>query len=95
MMGGQTMCKSRKYKGMIIYENDNSKFGTEYFSVVNPFKRDKGGRLLHAHTITEGSAKKVVDCLHKLRFKEDVSKYPLPIRNKAMRILGYFVKTKN
>jgi hypothetical protein len=89
------MCTSRKYKGMIIYENDDSDFSANYFSVVNPFMRDKGGRLLHAHTITEGSAKKVVDCLHKLRFKEDVSKYPLPIRNKAMRMLGYDIKSKN
>ena len=78
------MCTSCNYKGMIIYENDDSQFSKEYFSAVNPFKRDKRGRLLHAHTITEGSAKKVVDCFHRLRFGEDVSRYPFNT-NKAMR----------
>ena len=89
------MCTSCNYKGMIIYENDDSQFSKEYFSAVNPFKRDKRGRLLHAHTISEGSAKKVVDCFHRLRFGKDVSRYSLSIRNKAMRMLGYYIKSKN
>lgn len=89
------MCTSCNYKGMIIYENDDSQFSKEYFSAVNPFKEDENGRKLHAHATTKGAAKKVVDCFHRLRFGKDVSRYSLSIRNKAMRMLGYYIKSKN
>ena len=50
--------RSYKYKGLIIYENDNSRFkNSPYYSVVNPKKRDKDGKMLHAHVCSEAQAK--------------------------------------
>lgn len=52
------MCTSCNYKGMIIYENDDSQFSKEYFSAVNPFKEDENGRKLHAHATTKSVLQK-------------------------------------
>jgi len=87
--------RSYKYKGLIIYENDNSRFkNSPYYSVVNPKKRDKDGKMLHAHVCSEAQAKKLAKCFSRLIHTGVAGRYSLNTRSKAMRLIGYYIKMK-
>lgn len=88
------MCKSYPYRGLRIYENE-SEFGTPYCSIVNPIKKDKNGRLFHAHGSNKHTVMNIADCFYKIMRGLPVKKYNLNTRNKALRLLyGYNVRMK-
>lgn len=91
------MCKNYNYKGLIIYVNDKgSRFGTKYYSVVNPHKSNKYGKKLHAHTTSKGLAKKIIDCYYNLiNMGTPGHQYSLYIRNKACRLMGLNIFSKS
>ena len=88
-------CKELKYRGCIIYKNVSPKFGTYYFSIANPFLHPKGQpeRDCHCHVSNFKTAENVIDCFQSLRKNKywQVKKYPLHIRNKALRLLNTYV----
>lgn len=89
------MYRKYNYRGMWIYQNINgSQFNTTYWTVANPRKIDKTGNLLHAHVNTEGIAKKLVDCFCKLHNGGRLDKYQRDLRNKAMRLSGFYILSK-
>jgi hypothetical protein len=83
------MCRQYPYKGLIIYENDDSKFNSVYYSVVNPEKKDKRGKMLHSHSMTEHGIRRIADCYSELKkYGVALGKYSLTTRNKAMRLIS-------
>lgn len=80
------------YKGMIITQDLSPNFGTEYFTVLNPRRRDKKGRLLHAHSCSKHGAKRIVDCFWSIKNRGIAKNYALSIRNKALKLDGTYVK---
>ncbi len=89
------MSRSYKYRELLIYENrKGSQFGTKYYSIVNPKKFDKNGKMLHTHSFSKKQIKKIADCFHKIKRGKFPGKYNLNTRNKAMRLGGYYIKMK-
>ncbi len=86
------MYRSFKYKGLIIYENFKGKFGSKYYSVVNPRKYNKEGNLVHIHSGNKGQAIKIANCFHNMKKGKSLRKYNLNTRNKAMTLGGSEVK---
>jgi len=86
------MCKSYYYKGLIIYENDDSEFGTKYYSVANPKIRYDNGKNPHAHSTNRRAIYRIADCFNALKSKGYCRGYSLLERNKAMRLNGTFIK---
>lgn len=82
------------YKGMRVYKNE-SDFGTEYISVVNPdpsLKRN--GKLAHIHTINLKAAKRVIDCFRKMKGRGNYWQYSRETRNKAIKLSGQKIHSK-
>ncbi len=89
------MCKSENYRGLIIYENNKgSRFGTTYYTVVNPNKIDKNGKALHAHGSNYNLAKKIADCYNALIKYGKADGFKRSVKNKAMRLAGYYILMK-
>lgn len=72
---------SQKYKGFVIYRNENKNFHSEYYSIFNPQTR------CHVHISTENAAKSIVDCFRS-RYK---SRFGRLIRNQSMKLEGFKV----
>jgi len=89
------MCKNKLYKGLIIYENDKgSRFGTRYYTAVNPKKIGKNGKALHVHASSLRLIKKIADCYDMLRKYGRAGCYKRAIRNRAMKLEGYYILSK-
>ena len=87
--------RSYKYKGLIIYKNNSSRFkNSSYYSIVNPKLKDKNGRMLHAHGMSESQMRKIADCFRKIMHRKYPNKYSLNVRSKASRLLGFYIKMK-
>lgn len=82
-----------KYRGLLIYRNISPAFGTEFYSVANPYITFENGKNPHCHANTYHCAKQIVDCYHKLRNGRSIRGKNL-IRNKALRLLNTYVKMK-
>ena len=88
------MVYSYNYKGLTIHENFDSQFGTPYFTVINVRKRDRMGKLLHAHTSNKKCAEAIADCFNELKNHGACKGFNLTVRNKAMRLSGSYIKMK-
>lgn len=92
-------CKEIKYRGCIIYKNINEDFNTYYWSIVNPclIPKNQPHKRCHVHSRSYGSAAKIVDCFQAIRTNRywAVKKYPVPIRNKAMKLIDMPVWERN
>lgn len=86
------MTRKYTYKGLIIYQNKGSRFNATYFSVCNPRKYNKKGKMLHCHCMTENSARKVADCFDMLN-RYGFAPYSMNIRNKALMLINEKVVT--
>lgn len=70
------------YRGLVVTENWNAEKQSEYCTVYNPFTKQ------HTHISAPfNAAKSIVDCYH----AKNKSRYGLAIRNKAMRLGGFYV----
>jgi len=87
------------YRGLKIYKNINKDFNTYYWSIANPHihPKDNPNKDAHTHVTSLKRAYKVIDCYHLLRKGKykSIEKYPVPIRNKAMRLLGIAIHEKH
>jgi len=92
-------CKVINYRGCVLYKNINENFNTYYWSIANLHLHPKGkhNRHPHCHTKSEKVARLVVDCFQALRTNRywAVKKYPIPIRNKAMKLMNMPVWERN
>ena len=88
-------CKEIKYRGCIIYKNLNEKANTYYWSIANPFLHPAGepNKLCHTHSKSFKACEDIVDCFQSLRLNKywQAKKYPVHIRNKALRLLNVYV----
>lgn len=86
-------CQQIPYRGCIIYKNLNPENGTYYWSIANLHKHPKGQphKHCHAHAQSKKAAEKIVDCFQMLRRYGSAGKYPIHIRNEALRLDGMFV----
>lgn len=97
--GRNMCCKVINYRGCVLYKNINKNFNTYYWSIVNLHlhPKDKPNGHPHCHSKSERTAKLIVDCFQALRTNRywAVKKYPIPIRNKAMKLMNMPVWERN
>ncbi len=88
------MEKNITYRGFVITKNINPQFGTPYISVLNPRLKNINGKLIHTHCSNINTAKRIIDCLKKMKNGGVYWKYTKNIRNKAMRLGGSDILTR-
>jgi len=74
---------SQKYKGFVIYRNENKNFHSEYYSIFNPFTKR------HVHISTGKAARLIVDCFFD---RNNKGKYGRLIRNQCLKLEGFHVR---
>jgi hypothetical protein len=82
------------YKGFLIYKNyRGSKYGSEYFTIVNEKKCDKEGHYYHVHCNSKEMAALIIDCYFSIKNNRSTYRYSRFVKNKALRLLGIYIKS--